>query len=313
MAKRATEKPNNNTEPQGVLLSCWGDSHCGSTVGLMFPKYYQFENNNFRPNPAQKAIWRVFSEYTDTIARLRQGRRLLVVLMGDLIDGVHHQTRQLHTLNLSEQRAMFLDCADYFLKTTGFSVDGGDRLYVLHGTDIRGSHGTPDDANDLGADLGAVPYLAPEPDDELGRGGWYAWRDLELDVLGQLVQLTHHAPVGKGTRAHLYGNAIRNWLRSHQTILDAARQKIPRYVIWAHKHTAHVETVRLENGRADGPLTTAVCVPALQGKSHWVRQALPLAPDTTIGGFWATFDPDGQTEARNEYAALNLERKPEKI
>lgn len=290
----------------------------------MKPQEYQFENVNVRPNAAQRALWSRFEEFTAGIAARRQGRRLVVVLMGDLIDGVHHQSRQIVTANLSEQRDLFVDCADYFLQQTGFDSER-DRLYVLHGTDIRGTHGSADDANQIGRDLGAVPFLRPDhdrPESEDGepelterdkRRGWWGWRELELDIYGQLVQLTHHAPVGKGTRYPLYGNAMRSWVKSHQLLRLASGLRIPRYVVWAHKHTAHQETARLENGRPTGPLTTAVCVPALQGKSHWVRQAIPLAPETDIGGWWATIDQDGKTECELDYVPLDLGVRTERI
>lgn len=106
---------------------------------------------------------------------------------------------------------------------------------------------------------------------------------------------------------------MRSWARSHQQILDARRMKIPRYVVWGHKHTAHEETAQFDNGKPGGAKTTAVCIPAFQGKSHWVKQVLPLVQPTSIGGWWANFEPDGSTYSGLEYVELNLERKPEKI
>ena len=316
-----TSQTAEEVQPAGVTLACFGDTHCGSTVGVMRPKQYQFGETNVVSNPARRSLYRVFKDYAYTIRDKRQGKRLVTVLMGDLVDGVHHGTKQLLTHYAHEQRAIFLDLAHEFMQIVGYSSSDGDKIYVLHGTNVRETHGTPSDTHEIGKELGAVPFIPPKIElaelDEFGRpnetGGEYGWQDLELDIYGNLVQLTHHAPTGRGTRAHTYGNTMRSWARSHQMILDARRKPIPRYVIWGHKHTAHEEPVRFDNGKSGGAWTTAVCIPAFQGKSDWVKQALPLVQPTSIGGWWANFEPDGSTYSGLEYVELNLERKPEKI
>jgi len=305
--------------PTGVTLAAWGDTHCGSHVGIQKPRQYQFAGGNVASTPERRSLYRKWKEYAQRVAEKREGRRLVTVLMGDLIDGVHHGSRQLLTSYLHEQRQMFLDLAWEYLDIVGHTDE--DFIYVLRGTDIRDTHGTPSDAYEIARELGAVPSREPKLDrfdlDEYGQprqvGGEWAWPEIELDIYGNLVQLTHHAPTGRGTRAHTLGNTMRSWARSLQHLKDARRERIPRYVVWAHKHTAHSETVQFENGSAEGPLTTVVCTPAFQGRTEWVKQAIPLTLPTSIGGWWANFDPDGTTVSKLEYTELRLTRKAEKI
>ncbi len=306
-----------------VLLAAWGDTHCGSTEGLMRPKQYQFRDNNIGPNKRQRAIWRRFEAYTDEIARLRNGKRLIVVLNGDLIDGDHHGTHQLVTRKPAEQERVFLDCWDYFAQAVGFSDN--DRVYVMRGTDLNGSHGHMDSADNIARDIGAVPMVQPkdyaiEEFDERGIvrrnrniDGWYPWDDLTLDILGHRVKFTHHAPAGLGRRQHTKGNGVRSWLRSYQTELALRKQKVPRYVVWSHVHTAWREIMRLDNGTPNGDETTAVILPAFQGPTDFVKQRVPFAHPTTIGGWWAEFRPGMPPVDKIISVELNLDPRPERI
>lgn len=310
-------------DPTGITLAAFGDTHCGSTEGLM-RRAYQFHDANVKPNPRQRAIWRVFEQYADEIAQRRRGRRLIVVVNGDLVDGDHHDTHQLVTRKSSEQQRIFIDAWDYFAQAVGFG--GDDHVYLMRGTDLNGTHGNQDAADEIGRDIGAIPETPPTPDHlpeyddhgnriKAGRAvdGWYPWQNLTLDINGQRVWVTHHPPAGKGSRASSYGNAIRSWLRSYQAELDARRRVIPRYVLWSHYHTYWSEVVRLDNGTPAGPVTEAVILPALQGKTDYVYQRQPGRMPTTIGGWWAQIDPDGVTYCRAEYAELETERKAVKI
>jgi len=313
-------KPKEATEPAGVTLACFGDTHCGSTVGLQKPGQYQFEGGNVSSDERRRSLYRRFVSYAETVAERRQGRRLITAFMGDLVDGVHHDTPELLTRYMHEQREIFYDLAWEYRSLVRYSAEAGDRDYILRGTDNRQTHGSVADANEIGKELGAVPYRLPkklkefdEHGEELTTGGWYPWSKVELEIYGNLIWIVHHAPFSKGTRAHTIGNAMRSWTRSMQQQRDARREQIPRYVICAHKHTAHSETVQFDNGTPEGPLTTAVITPAFQGKTEWVNQTIPLALPTTIGGWWANFEPDGSTYSKLEYTELPLGRKPEVI
>lgn len=306
-----------------VLLAAFGDTHCGSTEGLMRPRQYQFHDMNISPNPRQRSIWRRFEQYADKIASLRTDKRLIVVLNGDLIDGDHHNTHQLVTRKSSEQERIFEDVWDYFTQAVGFG--GDDLAYVMRGTDLNGSHGAMDSTDNIGRNIGAVPAEKPKQrwldEFEDGRGrvkrravdGWYAWQNLSLNILGHLCMFTHHAPAGLGRRQHTKGNGVRSWLRSFQTERKLRGLVVPRYVVWAHVHTAHREWMALDNGTPEGIETTAVILPALQGATDYVHQRIPLAQPTTIGGWWAEFRPGMPPVDKLEYVELNLEQKPERI
>ena len=302
-----------------VLLAAWGDTHCGSTEGLMKPRTYQFFDANVKPNPRQRVIWRKFAEYVDNIKQQRAGKQLVVVITGDLVDGDHHNTHQLVTRKPSEQMALFLDCWDYFAQEVGFGE--GDKVYVIHGTEP--THGLPSVTDMIARDIGAEPSRPPsivdEADDEdagrmmRARDGWFPWHELTLDIRGELVRFTHHPPCSLGRMAHTRGNPVKNWLRSHQTQLLARRERLPRFVVWGHVHTAWTETARLDDGTPTGPETTAIVLPAFQGKTEYVYKAIPHALPTTIGGWWAEFERGRPVRHMLDYAELKLEGKPVRI
>jgi len=288
----------------------------------MRPRSFQFRDNTAKPNRRQRAIWRRFEEYADIIARKRERRRLVIVVNGDLIDGDHHNTHQLVTRKESEQAAIFTDAADWFMQRVKFTDT--DRLYIMRGTDLNGSHGQAETADRIARDLGAVPELpgkggaqefTAEGDAKPDRirDGWYPWKYLELNILGHLIQITHHPPVSLGRRAHTRGNALRSWLRSYQTERALRGEKIPRFVVVGHGHSAYELAYRMDDGTPDGALTEAIYLPAWQVKTDYVYQRLPFVPPTTIGGWWANFDLDGAVKHRSEFVRLNLERKPERI
>ena len=293
---------------KGFTVAAFGDTHTGSTVGLMRPETYNLIDGTVKPSKAQRALWRVFMDYAQIIKKQRAGRRLVVVLNGDLCDGVHHNTPQIVTRRMAEQQRLFVDVWQAFVDVVEFGDD--DQVYIINGTDLNGTHGSPSDADIIGRAIGAVPW---KPPGNSGVDGWHPWQHLKLDVNGLRLEFAHHPPAGLGRREHTKGNSVRGWLRDYQSKLHVRKKKIPRYVIWSHVHTAYRTTMTFDTGRPDGPDSTAVILPAFQGKTDYVHQKLPFTMPTTIGGWWCNIDDDGAHFDRLEYIELGLDRKAVKI
>lgn len=310
-------------KPKGVTVADISDAHSGSTMGLMYPKEYQFYDGNKRPTAFNEMIWTRFEEYTATIAEKRKGNILIVRVAGDPLDGNHHGTHQLITPKLNEQRELFSDAFDYFLRKVGYDASKGDQIYMINGTELRETHGTTQTTSDIGKDFGAVPYRPPsdpdalDPDDPAHNrkaDGWYAWQFLALDIRGHLFEIAHHPAASLGKRAHTKGNAIRSWARSMQHERVARGMKIPRFSNWGHVHTAHVEPVYFDNGTPVRPLTEVVVLPCFQLPTEYVDQTNPYRLPTTIGGWWATVSADGaQVDHGLDYVEFDARPEPVKI
>lgn len=279
----------------------------------MYPKEYQFADGNPRPNKLQESLFLRLDEYAGVVAQKRKGNRLVVVFNGDAIDGRHHDTDQLHTRKLSEQRDMFADVFDHFLKRVGYDQRGGDQIYFVEGTTLNRTHGSPEDTDEIARDFGAVPFRPPPDGDD--KGGWYPWQVLDLDVRGHLFRIIHHPLAALGKLPHTRGNAIRSRVRGLQYGQVARGKPIPRFLVWGHTHIGHREVVEFNNGTPRPPVTTAIALPCFQFPTEYVDQRMPWDSElTTIGAWWATISQDGsQVDNDFEFAELPHRREPEKI
>lgn len=309
--------PNNGeTANKDTTIAGLADLHGGSTVGLMYPRSYQFRGRNARQSDEQKALWRRFVQLTEHVRVQRQGRRLFIKLNGDLIDGDHHGTLQLHTRVQSEQMQITLDCLYYFLDEVGYSESDGDRIYVINGTEP--THGSPAITDQIAYELGAVPWRKGKPlreysDDEKENqrrrrdaGEWRPFQRLRLEVNGKLFDFAHHPPAGKGGRVWTEGNQARSWLKSELITNRLNDARSSDFYIYAHKHSQMREYVEVGNQRA-----WIYLMPALQLKTEYVYR-LAIYQPTSIGGFVAQVDADG-TVSSHDNVYTNLWQPQERI
>ena len=239
------------------------DLHCGSPMGLMPPKQWQLRGANVSPNKLQRLTWRVFAKHTTGIGAIRDGKRLIVVLNGDMVEGDHHQNKQIVTTYNHEQEAIAIETLDRGLSNMGFDADSGDLLYMVRGTN---SH-VGESEERIARDLGAAPYI-PDSNEETGDGK-YCHPALKLNVSGVRVWATHKiANAGRGANR---GNALRNRLRDNY--FDALREGIvpPDYLVSAHFHQRLHSPYAYGDYRADGFI-----LPPYKGKDDYTFGISPF-------------------------------------
>jgi hypothetical protein len=240
------------------------DLHCGSPMGLMPPKQWQLRGANVSPNKLQRLTWRVFTKHTKAIGAIRDDRRLIGVLNGDMVEGDHHQNKQVITTYIQEQEAIAIETIDRgVLSNMGFDADSGDMLYMVRGTN---SH-VGESEERIARDLGAAPYI-PDSNEETADGK-YCHPALRLNINGVWIWVTHKiANVGKGANR---GNALRNQARNFY--FDALRQGIPPpdYLIGSHFHQ------RLHSPYAYGDhVVNAFVLPPYKGKDDYTFGISPF-------------------------------------
>lgn len=211
-----------------TLLIPLSDMHSGGSTAL-FPGYHilkdgvwKFKNTHHRPTAKQTKMYEHFIRSAEYIREIRRDRRLIVVVNGDAIEGVHHNTVQVVTNNEQEQQLVHVFLMNQFLDKIGFNKNKGDLLYYVAGTEDHTGDSEDFIATELGAEL---PPFAE---------GSSTFDFLPLEVNGKLVWFMHQGPVpGRGINL---GDSVRLWLRHRYFELLEEGKRVPDLVAAGHYH-----------------------------------------------------------------------------
>lgn len=209
-----------------TLLALPSDMHSGGSTAL-FPHYrdlqdgfWQFKHTRYVPSGKQCDLADHWDYCADQLAIARVGKRLIIVGMGDMTDGKHHDTLQLATHNPDEQMEVNIWLMQRFMKRVGFDHSRGDKFYVLSGTETHTK-----DKEDL---------IAKELQAENNPEGTEIFDFLPLDINGKLFWFLHQG-AGPGKGANI-GNALVGWMRNKYFELLEAGERIPDAVVSGHYH-----------------------------------------------------------------------------
>lgn len=205
-----------------TVLAFPADTHSGSTVGLMSPDAWNLdEGGTYHPSPLQRLIWQQWEECWERVRQLRKRSRLIVSMMGDAVDGTHHQTTELITHRKEEQERIHIDCMDWALKRTKFRND--DVLQYITGTP---SHVGNSSEERIARDLEARPASESK----------FVHKRFQFSVNGVVFDLAHKC-FSVGRRAWTDNNVLNAMLKSFYFRTLDTKQSLPRYKIGAHWHT----------------------------------------------------------------------------
>lgn len=224
-------------KPKDVYLVPFLDMHTGSTMAL-FPYYdgrdmgfpphekmlgngeWRFKHRDYRPTARQYRMFEHFRRCAEVISEERKGRQLVLVEVGDSIDGDHHHTPQLATANLDEQKAVHVWLMQYFMSKVGFNKEAGDLLYIGAGTE---SH-TGENEDTISVMLGA---------NKLPDGG-DVFDFLPMSIKGKMFWFLHQgASAGSGINR---GNSAVNWMRTKYIECLEDGRVIPDVIVSGHYH-----------------------------------------------------------------------------
>ena len=201
-----------------ALVVFFSDLHSNSTVGLCPPEVSVEDGGKYHANLIQRWLWDQWTEFWTEVKSLRKKRPLVLVVVGDVIEGKHHGTVQLvsdSTLVQHEIALLNLEPA-MDLKP--------DLTYFVRGTE---SH--------VGASAEFENFIAKEMNGVIDPiTNSYTWSWLPLDIRGVLFNVAHHATGGR--RPWTFANSA-NALAAEETITAAeAGERLPDVVVRAHKH-----------------------------------------------------------------------------
>lgn len=205
--------------PPPVIVAVVSDLHVGSSFGLCPPNGINLEDGGlYVPNVAQRWIWDNWADFWDNVKRRKKETRghCVVVVNGEFIDGLHHETTQLASASPDIMRGGAVECMRPVMPLM-------DELYVTIGTPAHsGAGGASDYA--VARELGARQYP------HTGRHAAYQWL---LDVNGVLMDFAHHVS-GSGV-PWSKGNNIRREVMSMMADADG-HAKPPDIVVRSHVH-----------------------------------------------------------------------------
>lgn len=223
-----------------------GDTHCGSTVGLLPPDFELIEGQKIRHNTAQEWLWACYEDCKKRLWDYVADDPFALILKGDLCEGVHHKTKQVISVDVADHiRAV--------TETLKPLVERAAKVFVLAGTEVH--TGSKEDT--YAKMIGAVP----DPNTRKA-----AWDRLALDVCGVRYCSFHH--ITTSSREYLRASALGIFLGNEQLAAAKNGEKIPRVLTCAHRHT--FDQYRNESG---------VCwvTPSWQIPTRFVGKVAPSA------------------------------------
>lgn len=260
---------------QDTLLAVLSDMHTGSSTAL-FPRdgFVNSQENLVKPNRKQIEIYRIFIRFAGEVAVARKGKRLIVVNLGDAIDGFHHGSMQESLFQEKDQGEAHVSLMQEFLRRVDFGKE--DELHYVQGTE---SH-VKDIENELARELNAV---------SVGKKRWVS-DVLTLPINGVVNVFAHHGKDrGNGDNE---GNALRNFLRDIRR--NREKDGLHRIdVLWSghtHGHTYTTHIARERDGNFD--VMHGVILPSWQSKTRYAYGKVPLVVNS-VGGAYVKIGADG--------------------
>lgn len=257
------------TESQNkdIELILTGDWQVGSTTGLhpnvkkINGTWTQLEqtdgwgykhNPRYQLNSTQKRIWGHYENCLSEMARRREGKSMFILEMGDIKDGVHHNTPQVTSAQENEHNDACIQLMKYTKERLNYA--SGDTLAMLQGTYVH----VKDDEDYIGREVGAEEYDV----------GIYAAPFLEINLNGVLIW-AYHKGVSAG-QGHLRGNAQINKMKQIYYQYKSLGEKVPTLIITAHTHDYnHAAWVN-----PDGVTMHYIITPPFQDKTRFAQDNL---------------------------------------
>jgi hypothetical protein len=208
-------------QPQTDIVVAVADLHCGSTVGLCPPAIELDDGGTYRASPAQMQLWKCWLDLWQNVVpafkKLHTAKRVITVIAGDAVEGVHHGTTQLISANKKDQN-------NIAVKVIEPIAQASDKSIYLSGTP---SH--------TGAAAEAEERLAQDFDNTIWRTDksavWKIWRG---SVQGVVFNIAHHRP--QNHKPWTAGGAANR--QAAQLVYDytSSGDKMPNIVLRAHGH-----------------------------------------------------------------------------
>jgi hypothetical protein len=259
-----------------TVLAILSDMHTGGSTAL-FPRGGYCgdgdEDNHVMPNAKQQEIFPVFVRFAAEVAAARKDKRLILVMLGDAVDGLHHDSKQESLFKEKDQNAAHIQLMQDFMKRVGWRK--GDELYYVRGTEVH----VKESEQEIGKELGAVKAGSKA----------YVHEILSLNINGMQHTFAHHGK-DRGAGAN-EGNALRNYMRDIR--IDREKEGLPRIdCLWSGHTHGHTYQSHIARAGANFHVFHAVICPSWQAKTRYAFMKVPLAVNS-VGGVYVKIGADG--------------------
>lgn len=230
------------------FLVLFSDPHAGASNGLMPPSFETFEGQTISQSPYQRWTWKRWNDFWKSVSELVGDEPFDICANGDLIDGNHHNTRELISPNTDDHVEACLELITEHMKKA-------DRVYVTEGTNVHtqnSEHGIARALLNRG-----VNVVRPSKKK-------FAWPTLDVRMQGILVGIDHH--VSAATSSISESAAFSRTIADVVNKRNRASWRIPRVFIRSHRHVF---------GSWSNGYEKMICLPSWQGLGRFVHRVAP--------------------------------------
>lgn len=201
-------------------LICIGDTQCGCRLGLCPKEPVPLDDGGvYKASHLQRKMLKHWDEFWNKwVPRVTKNENYGIVHLGDLIDGVHHNTTTQISHNLADQAYIAKKLIQPLIDNPKCVV-----YYQIRGTESHvGKSGVEEER--IARELGAKP-------DKYGR---YARYELWIEVGKGLCHIMHH--IGTTGSAYYESTAPHTELVAEFTEAGRWHNRPPDFVIRGHRH-----------------------------------------------------------------------------
>lgn len=232
----------NKTQIKTVVLL--GDLHLGSNLAMVEPGFTNLDGLEIKQGPFGEWLWQCWQEAQDFIANETLDKEYALVLMGDLIEGNHHNNKQIISPEIEDHVAL----AESVLTPVARRAT---KTFVIQGTECHTNGHEDNIARHLGAEKNPITKK-------------HTFVRLERTINGTKSVFRHH--IGTTTRTYLEASALSIHLAEEQVVAAKAGIDIPKVLVCAHRHKYGVYT--------DG-LGLALVSPPWQMGTRYAHKVVP--------------------------------------
>ena len=276
----------NIIKQKDVLRVVVSDMHSGSNLALFLGRAWKGKYTTHIPMSIQERIRKQFVAFTAEVKQARKNKTVELIHDGDAIDGDHHHSGDVCTINKKEQADIHIELMSELQKRIGWQR--GDKLYYTAGTPVH----VEDDEDYIGTQMNAVM-------DDSG----YTHQLLKLDTNGTHSWFVHHGK-GAGEGAN-EGNMLRNWLKAIQLDAMKDQRRIPDAIYTGHVHNPTYANY-VYRQKMDFKMVHGVILPSWQAKTRYAYMVAPVNRNK-IGGVFHDITADGHMVMPPRFSILDTE------
>ena len=208
-------------DPRSIIVV--SDLHVGCKLGLCPKSVKLDEGGSYESSPHQKEVLSKWNEFWgEWVPHVTKGAPYIVVLNGDALDGVHHNSTTQWSHNLTDQKKMAFSLLEPIVSGKQCS-----KLYMIRGTEAHVGQSASEEES-------LANWLQAVPNEDGNAARWELW--LRFGQEQQLIHFTHH--VGTTSSAAYESTAI--YKEMVEAYNEAGRwgEESPAIIVRSHRHRA---------------------------------------------------------------------------